>query len=409
MSARICKLCGAELSSPFLDLGMSPLSNALIEPERLSSRESLYPLQVFHCGVCGLVQVPDVESPDRIFRDYAYFSSYSTTWLEHVARFADAMTERLRLGPSSLVVEIASNDGHLLQRFARKGIRVLGIEPARNVAEVAIAAGIPTITEFLTTALARRSREQGMAADLLVGNNVLAHVPALDDFVEALAQLLAPAGTLTLEFPHLMRMLERNEFDTIYHEHYSYFSLLTAKRALKAHGLDVFDVEELPTHGGSLRVYAAHEGTQAIQRSVLELVDRELAAGVQQPATYARFAERAAQSRDALLRFLHEARSSGRSVLGYGAPAKATTLLNYCGVGTDLVRFTVDRSPYKQGKFIPGARIPIEPPERIFESKPDYVMIFPWNIKEEVMEQMSGVREWGGRFVVPIPSVAVLP
>jgi 2-polyprenyl-3-methyl-5-hydroxy-6-metoxy-1,4-benzoquinol methylase len=409
MSVPTCRLCGAQLPPPFLDLGMSPLSNALIEPERQDARERLYPLQVFHCGQCGLVQVPDVESPEQIFREYAYFSSYSTTWLEHVARFADTMTARLHLGPGSLVVEIASNDGHLLQRFARKGIRVLGIEPARNVADVAIAAGIPTVTEFLTTSLAQRLRDQGMAADLLVGNNVLAHVPALDDFGDALAKLLAPAGTLSLEFPHLMRMLERNEFDTIYHEHYSYFSLLTAQRALKAHGLDVFDVEELQTHGGSLRVYAAHAGTQAIQPSVAALIERELTAGISQPSTYARFAERAAQARDALLDFLRQARSAGRSVAGYGAPAKATTLLNYCGIGPDLVGFTVDRSPHKQGRFIPGARIPIEPPERIYERRPDYVMIFPWNIKEEVMEQMSGVRDWGGRFVVPIPSVAVLP
>jgi SAM-dependent methyltransferase len=409
MSAQTCRLCGAQLPPPFLDLGMSPLSNALIEPERQAARERLYPLQVFHCGRCGLVQVPDVESPEQIFRDYAYFSSYSTTWLEHVARFADTVTARLRLGPESLVVEIASNDGHLLRRFARNGIRVLGIEPARNVADVAIAAGIPTVTEFLTPSLTHWLRDQGMAADLLVGNNVLAHVPALDDFVAALATLLAPAGTLSLEFPHLMRMLERNEFDTIYHEHYSYFSLLTVQRALKAHGLDVFDVEELQTHGGSLRVYAARAGTQAIQPSVAALIERELAAGIMQPATYVRFAERAAQARDALLDFLRQARSAGRSVAGYGAPAKATTLLNYCGIGTDLVGFTVDRSPHKQGRFIPGARIPIEPPERIYERRPDYVMIFPWNIKEEVMEQMSGVRDWGGRFVVPIPSVAVLP
>jgi hypothetical protein len=274
---------------------------------------------------------------------------------------------------------------------------------------VAIAAGIPTVTEFLTTSLAQRLRDQGMAADLLVGNNVLAHVPALDDFGDALAKLLAPAGTLSLEFPHLMRMLERNEFDTIYHEHYSYFSLLTAQRALKAHGLDVFDVEELQTHGGSLRVYAAHAGMQAIQPSVAALIERELTAGISQPSTYARFAERAAQARDALLDFLRQARSAGRSVAGYGAPAKATTLLNYCGIGPDLVGFTVDRSPHKQGRFIPGARIPIEPPERIYERRPDYVMIFPWNIKEEVMEQMAGVRDWGGRFVVPIPSVVVLP
>lgn len=388
---------------------MSPLSNALVDSNTQAAVESLYPLQVFHCRECGLVQVPDVETPEHIFRDYAYFSSYSTTWLEHVARYADAMTERLHLGPASRVVEIASNDGHLLQRFARRGIRVLGIEPARNVADVAIADGIPTVVEFFTAALADALRAQGMAADLLVGNNVLAHVPALNDFVEALAHLLAPAGTLTLEFPHVLRMIERNEFDTIYHEHFSYFSLLTAERALAAHGLGLFDVDELPTHGGSLRVYASHAPARAIEPSVRNLIEREHGAGLDDPATYARFADRAADARNALVRFLRDAHASGRSVAGYGAPAKATTLLNYCGIGPDLVPFTVDRSPHKQGKYIPGARIPIESPQRIFETRPDYVMIFPWNIKEEVMEQMSGVRDWGGRFVVPIPSVEVLP
>jgi SAM-dependent methyltransferase len=392
-----------------MDLGLSPLSNALVEDSRPDTVETFYPLRVFLCGVCRLVQVPEMASPERIFRNYAYFSSYSTTWLDHVARFADAMIDKLKLGPASLVVEIASNDGHLLRRFASAGVRVLGIEPARNVAEVALGAGIPTLVEFLSAAQARTLHGQGIAADLLVANNVIAHVPDLNDFIEGLRQLLAPGGTLTLEFPHVMRMLERTEFDTIYHEHFSYFSLVTAERALKAHKLDAFDVDELPTHGGSLRVYAAHAGTREIQPAVRRLIERERAAGLNEPATYARFAERAALARDALVRFLREARSSGRSVVGYGAPAKATTLVNYCGIGPELVPFTVDRSPYKQGKYIPGARIPIEPPERIFERRPDYVMIFPWNIKEEVMEQMSGVRDWGGRFVVPIPSVAVLP
>jgi SAM-dependent methyltransferase len=391
-----------------MDLGMSPLSNALVDAGRPETEEALYPLRVYLCAACHLVQVPEMASPERIFRSYAYFSSYSTTWLEHVAGFADAMTERLKFAPSSLVVEIASNDGHLLKRFAAKGVRVLGIEPARNVAEIAIGAGVPTLVEFLSSALARTLHDQGVAADLLVANNVLAHVPALNDFVAGLEQLLAPGGTLTLEFPHVLRMLERTEFDTIYHEHFSYFSLITAERALRAHGLEVVDVDELPTHGGSLRVYAAHVGAQAVQPSVPALIEREIDAGLTRSSTYAAFAQRAAQSRDALLRFLREARSSGRSVAGYGAPAKATTLLNYCGISTDLVPFTVDRSPHKQGRFIPGARIPIEPPERIFERRPDYVVIFPWNIKEEVMEQMAGVREWGGRFVVPIPSVAVL-
>ena len=409
MSQEKCRLCGADLGVPFLDLGLSPLSNELVEQGGQARPEAQYPLRIFVCGECGLVQVPLVASPEKIFRHYAYFSSYSTTWLAHVARFAETAANRFSLGPGTSVIEIASNDGHLLAEFARKGISVLGIEPASNVAEVAIERGIPTVVDFFTAALARTLALRAMRADLLVCNNVLAHVPDLNDFTAALELVLAQAGTVSLEFPHLLRMLERTEYDTIYHEHFSYFSLRTAQRALGAHGLWVVDVEELDTHGGSLRVYAARVGTQPVQRTVHQLLAREAAAGLDDPSTYARFAERAMRSRDELVRFLREAKSSGRSVAGYGAPAKATTLLNYCGIGTDLVPFTVDRSPHKQGRFIPGARIPIAAPERIFETRPDYVMIFPWNIKEEVMEQMAGVREWGGRFVVPIPDVAVLP
>jgi len=388
---------------------MSPLSNELVEPDARPARDVRYPLQVFACADCGLVQVPAVETPEKIFRHYAYFSSYSTTWLDHVARFAGMTAQRFSLGPASLVVEVASNDGHMLAQFARKGIRVLGIEPAENVAQVAVHSGIPTIGQFFSSELARTLASQGIAADLLVCNNVLAHAPDLDDFAQALSIVLAPAGTLTIEFPHVMRMLERNEYDTIYHEHFSYFSLRTARRALAPHGLDVVDVEELATHGGSLRLYAVRAGAQPVQPSVQRVLELEDAAGLNDPSTYARFAARVIRSRDELMKFLRDAKASGRFVAGYGAPAKATTLLNYCGIGPELVPFTVDRSPHKQGRYIPGARIPIAPPERIFETKPDYVMIFPWNIKEEVMEQMAGVREWGGRFVVPIPTVAVLP
>ena len=408
MNALACRLCGATLPEPFIDLGLSPLSNSLVDAADLSTPDAMYPLRAHVCERCWLVQVPECAAPERIFRDYAYFSSYSTTWLAHVRRYAQRMRERLGLDAGSLVIEIASNDGHLLSEFASAHVPVLGIEPARNIAAVAVANGIPTINEFLSAESARALRAQGRSADLLVANNVLAHAPQLHDFIAGLATLLKREGTLTLEFPHLARMLERVEFDTIYHEHFSYFSLLAAQRALAEHGLEVVDVEELPTHGGSLRVYAMHAGLASATPAVAQLIEREEEAGLRRRETYARFAAQASSTRDELTRFLRAAASDGATIAGYGAPAKATTLLNYCGVGTDMLPYTVDRSPHKQGKHIPGVRTPIFAPEKIFETRPDYILILPWNIADEIREQMSGASEWGARFVVPIPSPVVV-
>jgi len=365
----------------------------------------MYPLQAFVCERCWLVQVPEYESPERIFRDYPYFSSYSTTWLDHVRVYAQDMRARLQLDSRSLVVEVASNDGHLLSEFARAGIPVLGIEPAANVARVAQERGVPTRVEFLSAAAAERLRAQA-TADLLVANNVLAHVPNLDDFISGLALLLKPGGVLTLEFPHLLRMIERVEFDTIYHEHFSYFSLATACHALRRHGLSVFDVEELPTHGGSLRVYASNDG-RSHSRAVDEMVGFEAESGLRKRETYEQFARRSAEVKAALVSFLRTAREEG-GVAGYAAPAKATTLLNYCGIDVDLLPYTVDRSPHKQGRYIPGVRTPIFAPERIYETKPKYVLILAWNIAPEIQEQMAGISRWGGRFAVPIPAPEVL-
>ncbi len=408
MNAQACRLCGLPLGAPFIDLGLSPLSNALVGPDDLAAPDVMYPLSAYACENCWLVQVPEYEAPERIFRDYPYFSSYSTTWLDHVRRYASSMRGRCGLDAHSLVIEVASNDGHLLAEFAHDGVPVLGIEPARNVADVATQRGVPTVCEFLSAGVARELRAQGHSADLVVANNVLAHVPALHDFVEALATLIKPDGVLTLEFPHVQQMLEHVEFDTIYHEHYSYFSLTTASRALELHGLSVFDVEELSTHGGSLRVYAARAARRTASAPVAALMRREEAAGLMQPQTYARFAQRVERTREELVVFLREAKAEGSAIAGYGAPAKATTLLNYCGIGTDLLPYTVDRSPHKQGRYIPGVRTPIFAPEHIFDTRPDYVMILPWNIAPEVREQMAGVSRWGGRFVLPIPTPEVV-
>ncbi|MBV8083011.1 MAG: class I SAM-dependent methyltransferase [Candidatus Eremiobacteraeota bacterium] len=408
MTRHTCRLCGAPLTEPFLDLGSSPLSNALVDAEHLARPDPVYPLRVYVCESCWLVQLPEVESPARIFGDYPYFSSYSSTWLDHVRGFAGAMRERFGLGPQSLVIEAASNDGHLLAQFQQAGIKVLGIEPARNVARAARARGVPTLSEFVGVESARRLVAQEYRADLLVANNVLAHVPDLHDFATGLATLLKPTGVLTLEFPHVLRLLERVEFDTIYHEHFSYFSLGTALRALERAGLQVFDVEELPTHGGSLRVYASHAGRARAANAIAELEETETRAGLRRRETYDDFARRVDRAKKKLIEFLRSAHDDGALVAGYGAPAKATTLLNTCGIGTDLLPFTVDRSPHKQGRYVPGVRTPIFPPEKIFEERPAYVLILPWNIAEEVREQMAGISEWGGRFVVPVPALEVV-
>jgi SAM-dependent methyltransferase len=405
-----CRFCGAPLSHVFVDLGASPLANSYLEPEALGKAEPFYPLTVYVCAECFLVQLPEEEKPEAIFSDYAYFSSYSESWLRHAEAYARRMIERFGFGPEQQVVEVASNDGYLLRWFQERGIPVLGIEPAANVAEAARAAGIPTEVKFFGEATARELVERGTRADLLVGNNVLAHVPGLNDFVTGLKVLLAPTGVLTMEFPHLLRLMDEDQFDTIYHEHYSYFSFTTVRKVFAAHGLTLFDVEELLTHGGSLRIYARHENddSKPVGERVGDLLSREDAAGFSLLATYQTFDERVRRVKRGLLRFLIQAREEGKAVAGYGAPAKGNTLLNYCGIRSDFVDYTVDRSPHKQGRFLPGTRIPIHGPDRLRETRPDYVLILPWNLKEEIMEQMADIRSWGGRFVVAIPEVRVL-
>jgi SAM-dependent methyltransferase len=403
-----CRFCAASLRITFVDLGMSPLCESYVTEEGLNHMEPFYPLHVFLCERCLLVQLLEYVAPEHIFSEYAYFSSYSDSWVEHARRYVDAIATRLELGPASLVAEVASNDGYLLQHFVARGVPVLGIEPAANVARVAVAKGIPSVVRFFgATTAADLAREQG-PADLLVANNVLAHVPDINDFVGGIRILLKPTGTATLEFPHLVRLIEENQFDTIYHEHFSYLSLITVQTIFAAHGLRVYDVDEIPTHGGSLRVYACHtDGPHPTATAVADLIAREEQFGLRRVDTYSRFSEQVQDTKRALLQFLIEARQQGQRVAGYGAPGKGNTLLNYCGIRTDFVEYTVDRNPYKQGKFLPGTHIPIHAPERIRETRPDYVLILPWNLRHEIVAQLGYIREWGGRFVVPIPSVDV--
>jgi len=404
-----CRFCGANLEQTFVDLGMSPLCETYPSAAQLNRGEVYYPLHVYVCSQCFLVQLEEYETYENIFSDYPYFSSYSDSWLKHCENYCIKMISRFGLNERSFVVEVASNDGYLLQYFVRGRVPVLGIEPAANVAKVAVEKGIPTLVRFFGVEVAKELAAEGRCADLIVGNNVLAQVPNLNDFVEGLKILLKPEGVLTLEFPHLQRLIERNEFDTIYHEHFSYFSLLTTVRIMDAHGLKVFDVEELPTHGGSLRVYAcrAESRTRFTEPSVAKLINQELDAGLASAEGYARFKEQVKRTKWGLVSFLVEAARQGKSVAGYGAPGKSATLLHYCGIGKDLIEYTVDRSPHKQGRFLPGTHIPIFHPDRIAETKPDYVVILPWNLKDEIMAQLHFIREWGGRFVVPIPEVAI--
>lgn len=407
---RPCRLCAAPLRHVLVDLGNQPLANSYLAAADLDHMEPTYPLVPRVCSQCFLVQLPEFASPAQIFSEYAYFSSYSDSALRHASTFAAEAQERLRLDSGSLVVEVASNDGYLLRFFRERGIGVLGIEPAQNVARAAAQAGIPTITEFFHAGTAGQLAAKGTRADLLVANNVLAHVPDLAGFVAGFKTLLAPHGALSVEFPHLLRLLEENQFDTIYHEHFSYFSLHTASVALARRGLRVFDVEEIPTHGGSLRVWAGHpdDATKRVHPRVQDLLDREAEAGLQSLGTYAAFGSRVAATKRSLLRFLIDSREAGAHVAAYGAPAKGNTLLNFCGVGTDLLDYTVDRSPHKQGRFLPGSRIPIHAPEKVAETRPDYLLILPWNLKQEIMAQMAGIRDWGCRFVVPVPETHVL-
>src|SRR5437870_3650044 len=388
---------------------MSPLCESYVPKEKLNQMEPFYPLHAYVCERCFLVQLDDYVTRESIFSEYAYFSSYSDSWVEHMRRYADAITERLGLGTESLIVEVASNDGYLLQHFVQKGIPVLGIEPAANIAKVAIEKGIPTLVEFFGEQLARELAADGTRADLICGANVLAQVPSPNDFVSGLRILLKPRGVVTIEFPHLMRLMAENQFDTIYHEHFCYFSFLAVEKIFDRHGLTLFDVQELPTHGGSLRIFARHaeDASKPIGPGVTELRAREESAGFHQLETYSRFAEQVKETKRKLLEFLIHAKQSGKKIAAYGAAAKGNTLLNYCGIRTDFLDYVVDRSPYKQGKLLPGVRIPIHAPEHILETRPDYLLILPWNLKDEVIEKNAYIREWGGQFVVPIPGVRV--
>lgn len=400
-----CRFCGGPLAD-VVDLGMSPLCESFLPADRLNAMEPFYPLKVRVCEHCLLMQLEEYVSPESIFREYAYFSSFSDAYLEHARRYVDAMVRRLHLGPQSHVVELASNDGYLLQHFSRHGVPVLGVEPAANVASAAIARGVPTVVEFFSTALARGMKK----ADLVVANNVLAQVPDLNDFVAGIAALLAAHGIATVEFPHLAKLIGENQYDTIYHEHFSYFSLGAAQRIFAAHGLKVFDVEEIWTHGGSLRLYLCPDSAErAVSLKVSQILAAEAEAGLDRLAGFSRFAEQVKQAKWNLVDFLIRAKWYGKSIVAYGAPGKGNTLLNYCGIRTDFIDYAVDRNPYKHGKFTPGTHIPILPPERIRETRPDYLLILPWNLKHEVMASHSYIRDWGGQFVVPIPDVAIFP
>ena len=409
MELNPCRSCGAGLERTFVDLGFSPLANSYLTAEDLHRPQLFHPLHVYLCTECLLVQLPEAESPEAIFSEYAYFSSVSSSWVEHARRYALRMIEERGLGPDSLVVEIASNDGYLLSHFHERGIPVQGIEPADNVARAARERGIPTRTAFFGRELAEDLAASGVRADLLVGNNVLAHVPALNDFVAGLKLLLGEEGLATFEFPHLLRLMDERQFDTIYHEHFSYFSFTTVRRVFARHGLVLADVEELPTHGGSLRIHARHAEEEPQETpAVAELLEREEHAGLLDPATYDAFARGVHEVKRELLKLLIRVREEGKTIAGYGAPAKGNTLLCYCGVSPDLLPYTVDLSPHKQGLFLPGTRIPIYPPDHLRETKPDYVLILPWNLKDEIMAQMADVASWGGRFVVAIPRVEVV-
>jgi C-methyltransferase-like protein/putative zinc binding protein/methyltransferase family protein len=404
-----CLFCGAPLRDTFVDLGMSPLCESFLRADQLNQGETFYPLDVRLCRECLLVQLQVYVDPKDIFTEYAYFSSYSTAWLEHAKAYVDMIVARQQLDGRSLVVELASNDGYLLQYFKPHGVPVLGIEPAANVARAAAEKGVPTLVRFFGTELARELAGQGTKADLILGNNVLAQVPDVNSFVGGMKVLLREGGLVTIEFPHLLRLIEGNQFDTIYHEHFFYFSLVAAERIFARHGLAIFDVEELWTHGGSLRIFAAHaEEDRAPSAQLLALRERERAAGFHSAEGYAGFEERVRATKRDLVAFLIEARRSGKAVAAYGAPGKGNTLLNYCGIRTDLVDYAVDRNPYKHGRFLPGTHIPVHPSERLAETKPDYILILPWNLKDEIVKQLAYTREWGAKLVVPIPRLEVI-
>jgi SAM-dependent methyltransferase len=405
-----CRFCGSPLEHTFADLGMSPLANSYVAEDKLEAMEPFYPLHVRVCASCLLVQLPEFESPESIFSDYAYFSSYSDSWLRHCEEYAASMRQRFALGPQSLVAEVASNDGYLLQYFARAGVPVLGIEPAANVAKVAVGKGVPTEVAFFGAGTADSLAAAGRKADLVAANNVLAHVPDINDFVAGFTRLLKPQGVVTVEFPHLLNLIEQNQFDTIYHEHFSYLSFGVVERIYARHGLRAFDVDQLATHGGSLRVYACLSSAHHAERpAVAAMRELERRGGLHALEGHTRVQARLVRLKCEVMEFFATVCREGKRVAGYGAPAKGNTLLNFCGIGPELMPFTVDRSPHKQGRYLPGVRVPIRHPDEIALARPDFVFILPWNLKDEIMEQMAHVRSWGGRFVVPIPGVRVLP
>lgn len=404
---RICRFCGEDLNKTFINLGAQPLSNSYVSDEK--QPENIYPLHVWVCGNCKLVQLEEYETPEEIFSEYSYFSSYSDSWLKHAKEYTDYMVERFGFNDKSHVVEIASNDGYLLQYFIEKGIPVLGIEPAKNVAAVAEQKGVTTLSEFFGVALANKLAKK-QKADLLLGNNVLAHVPDINDFVEGMHVLLADDGIITMEFPHLLQLIANNEFDTIYHEHFSYLSFSVVNQIFAVHGLKIFDVEELETHGGSLRIFACHNNLNKydISKSVAEMLRREETACLLDMTAYTHFEKRVQQTKRDLLALLIQLKNAGKNIVAYGAAAKGNTLLNYCGIGTDFINYVVDKNPNKQGVFLPGSRIPVLAPDIIKQTKPDYILVLPWNLKSEITEQLSCIKDWQGKFIFAIPHVEVI-
>ena len=404
-----CRFCNAPLNTSFVDLGVTPLCQTHVAEDQLNEMEPFFPLHAWLCDECMLVQLEEYVGPKDIFEEYAYFSSYSNSWLRHAAEYCDLVEARFGLGQGSFIVELASNDGYLLRNFVTKGVPCLGIEPAANVARAAREQGVDTLSKFFGKVTAQEVKEKFRPADLIVGNNVLAHVPDLNDFVGGMKILLGERGAITMEFPHLVRLMDESQFDTIYHEHFSYFSFLTVERVFRQHGLEMFDVQQLPTHGGSLRIYAQHAGNpRPVGSAVRELLDEERARGFDKKETYVGFQGQVDKIKRDLLDFLISAKRQGKSVIGYGAPGKGNTLLNYCGIGTDFLDYTVDRNPYKQGKYTPGSRIPILDPDVIRQTRPDFVLILPWNLKDEIAGGNSYIADWGGKFVVPIPELTIL-
>jgi SAM-dependent methyltransferase len=405
-----CRFCRCKINHVFVDLGRSPLSNAFLTKENLEEPEKMFPLKAFVCENCFLVQLPEFETPENIFNDYVYFSSYSKSWLKHVENYVDMISEKIRLDKDKMVIELASNDGYLLQFFKKKGIPVKGIEPAANVAKVSKNKGIETIVEFFGEKLAKKLASEETKADLIIGNNVLAHVPDINDFVRGISILLKSNGVVNMEFPHLLQIIKHNQFDTIYHEHFSYFSLNTVKKIFEFHNLIIFDIDEIPTHGGSLRIYAKHKENQnlEIKKSVNEILEKENEFGLSDLSFYLEFSKTVESVKNEIIGFFHDAKQNGKKIVCYGAAAKGNTLLNFCNIKKESIEYVVDNNPHKQGLYLPGSHIPIKKPEEIMETKPDFILILPWNIKEEIMKDMLFISKWGGKFVIPIPKVIII-